>query len=303
MGVIRFIQGFSSPFLDGFFQNVTQLGEEYFYIVMLALILWCFDKRYGYKLTFAFLFSGVLNGLVKGVVRAPRPIGADGIRSLRVETATGPSFPSGHTQNITAFLVSLMRRLRRPWAYAVGSALILLVGVSRLYLGLHWPQDVLGGIALGAAAVLLADWAFEWAAKRRTRWLHLALLIPALAAAYVWRDYGDLVKAAGTFSGFLIGYSIESSLIRFEVRAPLGKQAVKAVLGIAVAMAVKEGLKLLLPQAPGSDLARYLLFGLWITAGAPAVFLWLRLSVSEGERTVRREGTPGAPPPDPRQGR
>jgi membrane-associated phospholipid phosphatase len=280
MGIILFLQGFASPFLDSFFQAVTMLGEEYFYIVVLALIFWCIDKRYGYKLCFAFLLSGVVNGMVKSIVRAPRPIGVEGIRSLRVETATGASFPSGHTQNATAFWVSMMRRLRRRWVYAAGGVLILLVGASRLYLGVHWPADVLGGIVFGTASVLLADFIFERAMRWKAAWLPLPLLIPALAAAYAWRDSPDLVKGAGTFAGFLIGYTLESSFIRFSEDAPAWKQAVKAVLGVAVALAVKEGLKLLFPATPAFDFVRYLLLGLWITVGAPLVFSALRLCTS-----------------------
>jgi membrane-associated phospholipid phosphatase len=282
MGIILFIQRIASPFFDGFFQAITMLGEEYFYIVLLALVFWCVDKRYGYKLAFAFLFSGVVNGVAKSIVRAPRPIGAEGVRSLRVETATGTSFPSGHTQNITAFLVSGMKRLRRKWAYAVGCLLILLVGTSRLYLGVHWPADVLGGIVFGTASVFAADFVFEYAARRKSGWLPLTLLIPALAAACVWRDSADLVKSAGTFSGFLIGYSVESRFIRFSEKASLLKQTAKAVLGVAVALAVKEGLKVLFPHAPAFDFLRYLLMGLWVTVGAPLAFSALRLSSAPG---------------------
>lgn len=279
MGIILFLQGFASPFLDGFFQTVTILGEEYFYIALLALVFWCVDKRYGYKLSFAFLLSGVLNGVVKSLVNAPRPVGVEGIRSLRVETATGTSFPSGHTQNITAFWVSLIRQMRRRWVVAVGCLMILLVGVSRLYLGVHWPIDVLGGVALGVVSVLIADYLFERAARGK-KWLSLPLLIPALAAAFVWRDSADLVKGAGTFSGFLIGYTVESSFLQFSEKAPFLKQAVKFALGLAVVLMLKEGLKLLFPEAPAFDFLRYLLMGLWITVGAPLVFSALRLSAA-----------------------
>lgn len=278
MEIIKFIQSFTSPFLDSFFQTVTMLGEEYFYIVILALVFWCIDKRYGYKLSFAFLFSGVINGVVKSIVNAPRPIGMEGIRSLRVETATGTSFPSGHTQNITSFLVSLMKQLRRFWVYVTGAVLILLVAVSRLYLGVHWPADVLGGIAIGALAVILADAAFEFAERRNIKWMHLLLLVPVMAIVVIWNDSADLVKTAGTFSAFLIGYSIESRWIRFDTKATLAKQAIKFVLGIAVTLALKEGLKMLFPDGPVFDYLRYLIIGLWITVGAPTVFNLFRLS-------------------------
>ena len=269
MEIIQFIQTFSNPFLDNFFQAVTLLGEEYFYIVLLALIFWCIDKRYGYKLSFAFLFSGVINGVAKCIILEPRPIGVEGIRSLRVETATGTSFPSGHTQNITSFLASIMKKLNRKWAYAAGCLLILLVGMSRLYLGVHWPIDVLGGIAIGIAAVLLADFVFEYTERKKRKQIHLLLLVPAMAAAFIWSDYADLVKTAGTFCSFLIGYSIESKFIQFSSKSVLWKQIIKFVLGMAVVMAIKEGVKLLLPEQPIFDFCRYLVIGLWITVGLP----------------------------------
>jgi membrane-associated phospholipid phosphatase len=248
------------------------LGVHY-----LSDVLGCIDKRYGYKLSFAFLFSGVINGVVKSIFLAKRPIGVEGIRSLRVETATGTSFPSGHTQNIASFLVSLMKKLNRAWVYITGCLLILLVGVSRLYLGLHWPLDVLGGMVLGTACVFLADFAFEYAHRKNRKLIHLLLLIPALAAAYFWRDSEDLVKTAGTFCSFLIGYSLESRFIRFEVKTAFWKQIIKFLLGMTVVLALKEGLKILLPAQPVFDFARYLVIGLWITVAAPVVFRSLGL--------------------------
>lgn len=281
MTIIRFLQSFASPFWDGFFEAATMLGEEYFYLFALALVFWCVDKRYGYKLSLALLFSGVVNGVVKSIVRAPRPIGTEGIRSLRVETATGSSFPSGHTQNVTTFFVSVMKKLRRPWMYLTGGLLILLVAISRLYLGVHWPRDVLGGMAFGAASVFVADFAFErferlkWG---RLPWLNLTLLVPTIAAAYVWRDAADLVKVAGTFCGFLMGFSFETVFVRFSAKAPLWKQAAKFALGIVVTLALKEGLKRLFPQEAAFDLLRYAVIGVWITVGAPLSFIALRLT-------------------------
>ena len=171
-----------------------------------------------------------------------------------------------------------MKRLRRRWGYAVGCVLILLVGISRLYLGVHWPVDVVGGIVLGTASALIADFLFERATRGNRAWVSLPLLIPAVAVAFAWRDSADLVKGAGTFAGFLVGYAIETGFVRFSEKAPGWKQAVKFVLGLMVTLGLKEGLKLIFPSAPAFDFLRYLLLGLWITVGAPLVFSALRLS-------------------------
>ncbi len=155
---------------------------------------------------------------------------------------------------------------------------------------MHWPVDVLGGIVFGTVCVLLADFAFEYAQRKKMQWVQLLLLIPVLVAAYVWRDSDDLVKTVGTFSGFLAGYSVESSFIRFDAKATFLKQAVKFALGIAVVLALKEGLKLLFPQAPAFDFMRYLVLGLWITVGAPFVFKLLRLSKVELSQEEKSAG-------------
>jgi membrane-associated phospholipid phosphatase len=96
--VIKFVQSFSNPFLDRLFQYITMMGEEYFFVIALTLIYWCIDKRFGYKIGFAILGSTALNSGIKEIFKVPRPIGEDGIRSLRTETAGGYSFPSGHTR-------------------------------------------------------------------------------------------------------------------------------------------------------------------------------------------------------------
>jgi len=150
--------------------------------------------------------------------------------------------------------------------------------LSRMYLGLHWPVDVMGAIVLGTLSVLLADYAFEFADQKGIKWLNLLLLIPVVAAVVIWQDSDDFVKSAATISGFLIGYSLETNFIQFDVKAPAWKQVLKFILGIVVVLVLKEGLKQLFPQAPIFDFLRYLILGLWITVGAPLVFHLFKLS-------------------------
>ena len=113
--IIVFVQSVSNPFLDSFFQLITMIGEDTFFIIMVALVYWCINKDFGYKMGFAYLTSGVLNTVIKEILRVPRPIGHPRVRSLRVETAGGYSFPSGHTQQTTVFWCSWMLRFSKRW--------------------------------------------------------------------------------------------------------------------------------------------------------------------------------------------
>ena len=97
LALLKWIQSFSSPFWDGMFQLITMLGEQWAVILVLAVSYWAFDKKTGEELAFTLLVSGLSNNILKGFFRFERPIGIDGIRTLRAHTATGYSFPSGHS--------------------------------------------------------------------------------------------------------------------------------------------------------------------------------------------------------------
>ena len=142
-------------------------GEETFYILVASIIFWCVNKKFGYKLGFALLTSTIVNNALKDIVNSPRPIGISGIRSLRIETATGQSFPSGHTQGSTTFWVSCIIQIKKKWIYIVGILVIILVGFSRMYLGVHYPIDVIGGIVIGIIWIFLSNYIFDYAQRTR----------------------------------------------------------------------------------------------------------------------------------------
>ena len=139
MEIIYFIQSFSNPFLDRFFQMITMLGEDLFFIIVVGIVFWTVSKRFAYQMAFVYLGSGLLNWLIKEIFKVPRIIGQEGVRSLRVETAGGYSFPSGHTQTSASFWTLLMTRYRKIWFYILAVIIMILIGVSRLYLGVSPP--------------------------------------------------------------------------------------------------------------------------------------------------------------------
>ena len=159
--ILRAIQSIASPALDVLMECVTVLGESAVIMLAFCAVYWCVDKKLGRYLAASMCASVCFNGIVKDFAKAPRPIGEPGIISHRVETATGYSFPSGHTQSITAFCASLFLAVKKTGLRAAMILLPLLVGFSRLYLGVHYPADVLGGLAFGWLVSLLlpkTDW-------------------------------------------------------------------------------------------------------------------------------------------------
>lgn len=272
--IIKFIQTFANPLLDEFFVLATMMGEESFFMFAAVFVFWCLDKDFGYRLGFAYLSNGVINSGIKETLQIPRPIGEAGIRSMRVETAGGYSFPSGHSQCASSFWTSVMIRVKKGWMYALGIVLILLVGVSRLYLGVHRPIDVFVGIAIGTAWVFISNFMFNFAEKTGKKLIFLIFIIPMLALLFVLPN-AELYKSSGTVLAFYLGYLIEPKYIKFEVKAGLIAQALKLIIGISVMMGIRILVKPLLPEAILSDFFRYFLMGIWVTIGAPFIFVKL----------------------------
>ena len=268
--IIIALQSFHHPVLDGYFSLATQLGSEEFYIVVVALLFWCVSKRLAFRLGVVFLSSQFLNSFLKNLWRVARPIGQPGIRSLMIDTATGYSMPSGHSQGAGTFWGYLALRLRSRLLTFWSILVMLLVGLSRVYLGLHWPQDVVVGLVIGVTFAYLFYLLDDWWVKRHMSFtinLAIALVLPPLLL--LLDRSPDAVKVVGFLMGLAPGYLLEERWVDFKERQPLLKQIGKLVLGLGVLFAIKAGLKPLLPVSFISDLFRYTLIGLAAALGLP----------------------------------
>jgi membrane-associated phospholipid phosphatase len=268
MELIRFIQQFSNPFLDVFFQLVTMIGEDTFFILVTAIMYWCIDKELGYRLGFVTVTSACVNFGIKELLKIPRPIGEPGIRSLRVQTAEGYSFPSGHTQNTTTLWTFFMQIFRRGWFYAAGILVILMVGVSRLYLGVHTPYDVAGGMLIGSVWVFFWGYLTDKTGKGNEMKLYIVTTLIASAGMLFFREE-NYYKVTGTLTGLLLGFIIEPRFINFGVRASMTVQVLKVSFGLGVLYALRLFLKAIFPPLLIFDYLRYFILILWVTVIMP----------------------------------
>ena len=108
LNILKFFQSMRNPILNAFFLILTISTEVPVVVLLTAIIYWCINKKYGQKLLFTLIPNIFIITGIKELVKEPRPIGAKGLKSLRTETATGYSFPSGHTQTATTFWTSLI---------------------------------------------------------------------------------------------------------------------------------------------------------------------------------------------------
>lgn len=133
-----------SKVLDIFFKNFTELAGPKFLIFLEIILLFIKDTRdFGLKLGIMLIINVIIVFIIKGIRKRPRPYWVDEyIRTLGLEL-TDYSFPSGHTN--AAFTIFFVIKSILPNFYAVGLICAILIGISRIYLGVHYPTDTIAG--------------------------------------------------------------------------------------------------------------------------------------------------------------
>jgi membrane-associated phospholipid phosphatase len=298
------IQEWRTPFLNRFFLGVTALGDAPFYIMLLPLLYWCVHKQVALGLTFVYLSSTYVNNLLKSIFAIPRP-GDEALAPLLEKAGIAervrpladtydPSWPSNHAQGSTVTWGYLASRLPRNWTWIVAAVLIALVSFSRLFLGVHFPQDVIAGILIGAAYLGLwialepraRDTVGTWSFGAR---LGAVIAIPVVALI-LFSDY-DSARLNGVIVGMGVGHLLQERWLSFDPRGLWWKRIVRGLIGLALVGGAYLGLAAVFPEVEARTVAvilravRYGIVGVVGTLLAPWLFLRLRL--------VERETDPG----------
>lgn len=215
LDILMYLQSIRNELLTGIFTFFTICTEVPVITVLTAMLYWCINKKAGQRILFALAGSLNINAAVKNIVKMPRPIGTKGLISLRTQTATGYSFPSGHTQTATTFWTSMITQFKNIWIYIIGILMILGAGISRLYLAVHWPMDVIVGWILGIILSILFIKLFDYIDNSKNYYiLVIIMLIFGVCTYFVGGE--DFYKLFGIYSGFALGYMVEDTYISFS---------------------------------------------------------------------------------------
>ena len=289
MTFLWLLEGIRTPFLNKLMQFITYFGQELIIIAVICTLYWCVDKSFAYLMGFTYFSAGLCVQTLKITFRSPRPWILDpdfhAVESA-VPGATGYSFPSGHTQGATCLFFPLALKARQIWIKFLCILAFLMIGFSRMYLGCHTPLDVLTSMAL-SIIIAFVIWKFQSAILDRPEYRKkiagILILISIAVAAFALilnknqiietRYALDSCKASGAGLGFAIGWYLEQTYLNFSTKSrSIASQILKLLIGLMIALLLKEGLSLLLGTSILAKMAEYFILVLWVLIIYPYLF-------------------------------
>ncbi len=294
------------------FQGITFLGNTQFYILVMPALFWCINTTLGIRIGIMLLVGGGINSILKFSFQWPRPFWVTPEVTNLVE-GTSFGFPSGHAQNAASIWGLVGVSVRKHWIRWSALAAILLIGFSRIVLGVHFTHDVLIGWLVGG----LLLWLFLKLEGPVVNWfkqnsmgmqilvlviitamliLPVVLLVPAFNPPPVnpeWIEgagevihpysYDGMLTTSGSFLGFGLGVILLNLTGMFSHEGEVWKRILRYPVGIIGVLILYLGLGSIFPDdvsliSYSLRFFRYFLIGFWISYGAPRVFSWLKLS-------------------------
>lgn len=301
-GIAR-LQALQPPWAIPFWRLMSFLGEEQAFLLILPALLWCYRKREALYAVTALLLGSYLTFVLKDLFAMPRPfqVAPDQVRVLLPGgEALGYGLPSGHALNAAALWGTLAGMIGRPPFTLFTIGLVLLIGLSRIVLGVHFIHDVLAGWAIGALVALLMARIIPPLVPRLGASRKQGVLLATGGVLLLFLAHGTRETAVplGAWLGMAWGAIGESWRNGFHPGGPLRQRGWRLIIGLLMLGAVYGGLTVgfsLLPpplsNEPALRLLRYAGVGLWVTWGAPVAFL--RLGLARHQRAM--EGLPADP--------
>jgi membrane-associated phospholipid phosphatase len=304
----------NAAFLAPLMQALSFFGTTEFLLLLGLIFYWCVDVRTGVRLGFLLIAGAGLGGILKLAFHMPRPYWYD----ARVQALSGEStygMPSMHALYAWSIAPWLGKLTLRGWGLAAGALLAVGISISRIFLGVHFPGDVLAGFAIGILGWVGVDLGIRFIGPVLMRAGFLAQCIAAFLASAlllivqtatlrglasspdpaVWaenaarinailpRNPNPIISLAGLILGMGVGLACKHRWAPFSAEGGIEKKFLRLLLGLSVALILLGGLAFLWngvdqPLGPVLRYMRYGLVGWWIIFLAPWLFVRWKLA-------------------------
>lgn len=288
------LQHFRSGALDTAMTGLTWLGTEYFYLLFFPFLYWCVSKRLGLMAGLGLMITNYMSDWVKWTLQLPRPPDPP-VTHLWIESS--PGFVSSHASTSAAVWGTLSATVRKSWLSALSLILILLISLSRMYLGVHFPLDVIGGWVVGLITMGIVLWLLPKLQPTLASWSPLVQVVAAFILVAVLlvifpgnydgkRPAEAGIVSAGVLLGLLLGVIWDRQKLNFVVQGSWGKRILRYVLGLILLLVAYLGLDFLFDMLVKDNylieqmlrMVRYTVVGLVVSGLGPWMFQRLRLA-------------------------
>ena len=299
--IVAWFQSWGTPAIGYILYPFHYIGSEYGYLVLLPIVYWGVSKYHGKRLMVLALGAALVGQYLKYAFRRPRPFTVSPERITPMLEQTGYGIPSGHTLFGTVVAGYAWYRFPRAWVRVAAVVFVLLMGVSRMIYGVHFPQDVIAGLLIGVGIVTLFWWLDtrfsdslgNWPLSRSLVLIGITTVIAFALALLVEHEYEErkaMLSVVGALCGGLSGFALENRFVRFSSDGAVWTRILRIVVGLIVTVVLFVGLDYLYDLVVGEStgigamviyVIRYGLVALFVAAGAPFLFVRLRLAGTE----------------------
>ena len=227
------------------------VGSETFTLLLLIVMLFCYKKEAGKRVAMTAITAGMLFPMIKNVVLRIRPyLAHKHIEVLQVvEPDADPSdiiqqgfsFPSGHSATAVSVFGGIGRELKKRWMWTLAVLLPLLIGFSRIMVGVHYPTDVLAGWAVGLAAIFFSMLLEKKVKREWVRWvILLAIALPGI----FWCTSRDYFTALGLLIASAVAFPYEEKYVRYSDTRKVPAMILRCLGAFAIYFALNTLLKM-----------------------------------------------------------
>ena len=306
--LMLFFQNIETIFLDTTSEIITVFGESPIPLLITVFIYWCWDKKKGFVVVSSLLSAMMSMQILKAIFRIPRPFMKypELIQGKRQQTATGFSFPSGHSTTASSFYGGLCYSFKQKWIRALSIALIVLVPISRLYLGVHWPMDILIGTLIGLVSAFALGRVFEKLYRDEKAFMiytilfALVTLLIALPLAIVmdvntlnyatlaefkattlYRAIHNLMQNSAIAAGIFAGMALDRKTLKFVPAQSAKTRILSLVAGLLMLAVVALALTAIPVAKYTFEFLTLAFVGIWVTYLVPLIATKLKLMEKE----------------------